>query len=165
MGERNWLTHHTSNVVYFAGSSPVPCSKVNKFMKTIICEQCHREHDGSYGSGKFCSFECKQKHNSKSSSKIHICQYCHKEFLTGAKLGSHVRGCKENPSVIKRRQKQLKDLKEKQERDNPLIDYHLKCKNCQSEYILSIRQKDFEKGSGSKSGTSNSNFIINKQRF
>jgi len=28
-------------------------------MKLHICENCGKEHDGSYGSGRFCSKSCK----------------------------------------------------------------------------------------------------------
>ena len=29
-------------------------------MKTYICEECQHEHDGSYGSGRFCSLHCRK---------------------------------------------------------------------------------------------------------
>lgn len=32
-----------------------------------ICENCKHEHDGSYGSGRFCSLQCKQKFLNKKS--------------------------------------------------------------------------------------------------
>ena len=28
-------------------------------MKIYICENCWKEHDGSYGSGRFCSKQCR----------------------------------------------------------------------------------------------------------
>ena len=34
--------------------------KVNKNMKKNICENCGNEHDGSYGSGRFCSAHCRR---------------------------------------------------------------------------------------------------------
>lgn len=34
-------------------------------MKTYICENCGNEHDGSYGSGRFCSKSCKCAFNAK----------------------------------------------------------------------------------------------------
>ena len=34
-----------------------------------ICEQCGNEHDGSYGSGRFCSYLCKMHYISAQSAK------------------------------------------------------------------------------------------------
>ena len=31
-----------------------------------VCENCSKEHDGSYGSGRFCSKECAKSYSSKS---------------------------------------------------------------------------------------------------
>ena len=31
----------------------------------MICENCGKEHDGSYGSGRFCSKECARSYSSK----------------------------------------------------------------------------------------------------
>jgi hypothetical protein len=33
-----------------------------------ICENCNRNHDGSYGSGRFCSSSCARSFSSKSIS-------------------------------------------------------------------------------------------------
>lgn len=34
---------------------------------TLICENCGKEHDGSYGSGRFCSKECARAFSTKNS--------------------------------------------------------------------------------------------------
>ena len=31
-----------------------------------VCEKCGKEHNGSYGSGRFCSKECAKSYSSKS---------------------------------------------------------------------------------------------------
>lgn len=33
----------------------------------MICENCGKEHDGSYGSGRFCSKECARSYSSKQN--------------------------------------------------------------------------------------------------
>lgn len=62
-----------------------------------ICEWCGKEHDGTYGSGRFCSYECKQdycKDKGKSGSpkqiktEIRICERCGKEFVVDLKKDS-----------------------------------------------------------------------------
>lgn len=35
----------------------------------LICEQCHKGHDGSYASGRFCSPECASKSRRKNRAK------------------------------------------------------------------------------------------------
>lgn len=53
------------------------------------CENCHGEHDGSYGSGRFCSFKCKQSWLTKRSNKsnkhkcILTCEVCGTDFVAG----------------------------------------------------------------------------------
>ena len=37
--------------------------------KIFVCENCGKEHDGSYGSGRFCSSTCRSKFNGKQSNK------------------------------------------------------------------------------------------------
>lgn len=67
------------------------------------CENCEKEHDGKYGSGRFCSATCargfstKEKRsliNEKVSLKLSLpkekkyCLQCFKEFLTRRKIKS-----------------------------------------------------------------------------
>ena len=37
--------------------------------QTFICEKCGSEHDGSYGSGRFCSIKCARSYSTKNKSK------------------------------------------------------------------------------------------------
>ena len=53
------------------------------------CENCGKEHDGSYGSGRFCSVNCKQSWITKISNKSNkrkyefTCKVCGKTFVAG----------------------------------------------------------------------------------
>mgnify|MGYP001378706026 CR=1 FL=1 len=50
----------------------------------MICENCQKEHNGSYGSGRFCSKECARSFSTKNeqkTKKMIICNQCKKEFL------------------------------------------------------------------------------------
>ena len=53
------------------------------------CENCGKEHDGSYGSGRFCSVNCKQSWITKISNKSNkrkyefTCKVCGKIFVAG----------------------------------------------------------------------------------
>lgn len=55
----------------------------------FICERCGKEHNGSYGSGRFCCQHCKQSYvtalSNKSDKRKHkyICPKCHKEYISG----------------------------------------------------------------------------------
>ena len=61
-----------------------------------ICEQCGNEHDGSYGSGRFCSKLCRDKYSGaarkgqprKRKEPWH-CDQCDQVFETRAKLYEH----------------------------------------------------------------------------
>jgi len=46
------------------------------------CENCGKEHDGSYGSGRFCCKECARSFSTKNKKKNKIikCENCGKEF-------------------------------------------------------------------------------------
>ena len=50
----------------------------------MICENCGKEHDGSYGSGRFCSSTCARKFssnsNNKGKSKTGRCKNCGKSI-------------------------------------------------------------------------------------
>lgn len=63
---------------------------------SYICEYCGNHHDGSYGSGRFCSKSCRMRFIGSQSNKngkltghprsntrakkIHYCLHCHKEL-------------------------------------------------------------------------------------
>lgn len=86
--------------------------------ETKICEYCHCEHDGSFGSGRFCSRRCSARFNGSKSNKRgkltghraynhpstsimdepKKCQYCEKQISgTRQKYMNHVRWCEKNP--------------------------------------------------------------------
>ena len=111
-----------------------------------ICEQCGNKHDGSYGSGRFCSMSCKQKFIANKLGKVHKCKYCEKEFETSQKLGAHVRCCKQNPNWQKAVQKRSETVKQNTNIRNPIIHVKLICKECGNAYELDIRQNQFENG-------------------
>ena len=52
----------------------------------MICELCNKEHDGSFGSGRFCSRLCASRFSTKDSknkTKIVKCVKCKKELIVG----------------------------------------------------------------------------------
>ena len=63
--------------------------------KVCICENCGKKHDGSYGSGRFCSKSCKcafnakKNHWSKETKHDWECPQCHQKFDTRKKLKEH----------------------------------------------------------------------------
>lgn len=67
-----------------------------------ICEVCGREHDGSYGSGRFCSNNCKCTYTRSKRIENLLpggkCQFCGKECKNRNSLRNHERVCKLNPN-------------------------------------------------------------------
>lgn len=77
----------------------------NKEMK--ICEVCGQEHDGSFGSGRFCSRSCanKRSHTQETKQKIKssineynsrcvfTCSFCHAKFPSEDKKAEHEKNC------------------------------------------------------------------------
>ena len=53
-------------------------------MNKKICENCGKEHDGFYGSGRFCSSFCARSFSAKNiikeKTKIIKCEKCEKEI-------------------------------------------------------------------------------------
>lgn len=61
-------------------------------MKKFVCEVCGKEHDGSFGSGRFCSKSCASVLGARTKNSLYppqklppkievrICQKCGKEF-------------------------------------------------------------------------------------
>jgi len=53
-------------------------------MREYICEYCRKEHDGSYGSGRFCSKHCRgaaaSKGKKRKKSYIWKCPFCENVF-------------------------------------------------------------------------------------
>lgn len=80
-------------------------------MKT--CEICGKEHDGSYGSGRFCSRSCANKriHSEETKQKIKdsidkynssckfVCSYCHAKFQSEEKKIDHEKKCSQNKAI------------------------------------------------------------------
>jgi hypothetical protein len=92
------------------------------------CENCNKDHDGTYASGRFCSSECargfstKEKRfliNDKVSKKLlgivnknkkdpytHICKFCHSQFINKKKYSNYCsiicrnKGFSKNPKSI-----------------------------------------------------------------
>lgn len=76
-------------------------------MEAKICENCGKEHDGSYGSGRFCSQHCRRqwcgKKNTNPVCNLPSCQktkeggwkcpYCNQVFRTRSEKQNHVKEC------------------------------------------------------------------------
>lgn len=77
-------------------------------------------------------------------NKKHICKFCNKEFNSGQSLGAHIIHCSKNPNSYQKDFSLRK--KEKFEKNNPLKEYKLICLVCGKEYILQIRQNQFNEG-------------------
>lgn len=93
-----------------------------------VCENCGEHHNGTYGSGRFCSASCarsfgskqhRQETNQKISNSIkkylsksepcnkdtgvrYKCKFCGFEAKTENGLESHTRACKKNPVNIEK---------------------------------------------------------------
>lgn len=48
------------------------------------CEFCKKEHNGSYGSGRFCSIKCARTFSSKENKILKFCLFCEKEIIDSA---------------------------------------------------------------------------------
>lgn len=72
-----------------------------------ICEQCGVEHDGSYGSGRFCSAECARKfsshHINYSDTKSAVCVDCGKPIII--KYNASIKTCRCDVCKLKRKYK------------------------------------------------------------
>lgn len=110
------------------------------------CENCGKEHDGSYGSGRFCSKSCKQQYNGKAKENKHYCcKFCGKEFNKPTSLGAHVSKCNQNPNSVKTCAKAAETRSINARQQNPLIVINLKCENCGKSFQQTITQKEFER--------------------
>ena len=91
------------------------------------CENCGIDHDGEYGSGRFCSAKCARGFSTKSKRKeinekvsrsltgrkgwnlsaseerkVHKCGHCDKGFVKKSSLVTHERFCLDNPDRVER---------------------------------------------------------------
>ena len=72
--------------------------KFNMIDEEFICENCGKEHDGSYGSGRFCSKECAKGFSGKQSGPGIIydtCNCCGKKILIKKHSSKSSRLCDE----------------------------------------------------------------------
>ena len=111
----------------------------------MICEVCGNEHDGSYGTGRFCSESCKQTFVGLSNNPCK-CRYCGKEFKNGRALGGHVVCCSLNPNKKQTRDKIQATSSRNYNLRNPLEKHTLVCQACGCEFELEIRRQQFEDG-------------------
>lgn len=111
---------------------------------TMKCENCGNEHDGSYGSGRFCCESCKQSFIG-SNCKC-ICKYCGKEFNNSRSLGGHARTCMNNPNRLSNIASTKKALNEQFNERNPIEHHILECSVCGKTYELDVRHNQFENG-------------------
>lgn len=75
-------------------------------MEKFICENCGKEHDGSYGSGRFCSIRCRTLFcNNLKSPKAKEggwkCPHCGEVFRTRKEKQMH--GKEAHPEMSKAR--------------------------------------------------------------
>lgn len=85
-------------------------------MEKYICENCGNEHDGSYGSGRFCTLECKNSYVAKQTLHRHKppsckrqpakygtwkCRTCGKIFDVRAQLYEHRKNENHNGKGLK----------------------------------------------------------------
>ena len=89
------------------------------------CENCGIDHDGEYGSGRFCSAKCARGFSTKSKRKeinekvaktlvgrkkqptpeerkVHKCKHCGKGYVKNANRIGHERFCLDNPDRIEK---------------------------------------------------------------
>lgn len=80
----------------------------------MICENCNSEHDGKFGSGRFCKMECSRAFSTKNKRK-EINEKVSKS-LTGRQLSNnHVESIKESwkkprKSIFRKQQAALEDI-------------------------------------------------------
>ena len=92
------------------------------------CKKCNEEHDGSYGSGIFCSPSCARSfsmiNDDKNETKKAICVICGKETDINKRASIKTAKCEEcNPKIKQKKQKKQKPIK-----------YCLNCNNIVTNY-------------------------------
>ncbi len=94
-----------------------------RFSVPLKCENCGKEIDGSYGSGRFCNITCRCSFNAKKASSEgrlerlayarsqrktlsgfvkgdFECKYCGKHYKDNANCSKHEKHCKQNPNRV-----------------------------------------------------------------
>jgi len=128
----------------------------------MICENCNKEHDGSYGSGRFCSCKCARGFSTKTKrkeinekvskslkGKSHTIaqQKARKEYLKSDKFKFYVQRKKEK-HIQKLLDANWNDLNPGQKRERVFYEQNLSCNRCklskwQNEpIVLEIEHKD-----------------------
>ena len=64
----------------------------------MICENCNKEHDGSYGSGRFCSKSCANARHPSDKTKEKISKSLKLSFIEYEKKDFICANCKKNLS-------------------------------------------------------------------
>lgn len=103
----------------------------------MICENCGKEHDGSYGSGRFCCKECARSFSSKNSKgelKEAKCIDCGKIIYIGKRASEKTCRCKECNY-----NKDLKKCKICGLTYNTNIDHNCKNKFCKNHNIQQFK--------------------------
>ena len=63
----------------------------------MICENCNKEHDGSYGSGRFCCKECARSFSTKNENKLKLkeakCIECGKKIYVNKRASLNTCKC------------------------------------------------------------------------
>lgn len=79
-------------------------AKQRKLNENKVCEWCGKQHDHSYGSGRFCCKSCRMSYiasKNKGKAKLHKrktfgtwkCEFCEQIFSTHAELNEHINNC------------------------------------------------------------------------
>jgi hypothetical protein len=107
---------------------------------TLICENCGKEHDGSYGSGRFCSKECARAFstkNSKGQLKEAKCIDCGKIIYIGKRASDKKCRCEEcnkkynELKFVNFRKNKYKILSKNLPKINSNCNlFNIKCENC-----------------------------------
>ena len=73
-------------------------------MQIMICENCGKEHDGSYGSGRFCCLKCAHafatKNDNSKETKLAYCTICGKEININKRKSVNTAICEECKKCI-----------------------------------------------------------------
>lgn len=113
------------------------------------CENCGNEHDGSYGSGRFCSSKCARSYsrkNDKGGTKTVQCINCGKDIKVGKRSNPKqckCDECRKKPKYIpKEKRKYCKNCGKKLEKTQRIYCNHI----CQQEYQYKEYIKKWKNG-------------------
>lgn len=112
----------------------------------MICEKCGKEHDGTYGSGRFCCKECARSFstiNTRFRTKEILCSRCSKKIIVNIRY-NNVGLCQLCKSEIKALEKykkyenrniEISQVLDKVKSENDINNieckiFNIECKNC-----------------------------------